>query len=143
MRSIQRMGIFAILILTICLIFTGCDDKKMTLNYADGSGNLYIVQSHPVPHLSYQPIQPASSSSGMYTGGDPVERDLNPADYQALTEKVQAALSNKAVHITDRIKMSGALELQGEGQSVSVILKPGCAEQLALENLLKQLKSQS
>lgn len=141
MRIQTRLSICVIFLISVVLILAGCETKKMTLNYADGSGNLYIVVSHPKPHLSYQPVQAATSSSGLYSGGEPVERDLSHEDLKALSDKVQAALNNPTVHIKERVKMSGALELRSDDRTVSIILQPACTEQIELENLLKQLRS--
>lgn len=141
MREVCRISVFVMILIVLSLFLIGCNQKQMTLNYADGSGNLYIVVSHPKPHLSYQPVKPGNSSSGLYSGGEPVERDLSPEDVNALSDKVQAAINNPSVHIKERVKMSGALELHSEDQMLSIILQPACTEQIELENLLKQLKN--
>jgi len=122
------------------LMLAGCKKDNLSVKYADGSGNLYVIISQPRPHLSYRPVSPALSSSGIYHGGEPVERNLEPTQIQALRVRLEAALKNQNVHIQHRVKMSGALEVYSDEQTFSVILSPGCAEQVALEKLLQTLK---
>lgn len=132
------------LILPICCLLllsliTGCEKlKQATISYGDGSGNSYVIT--PEPRLEYLPIEPAMSSSGSYDGGEPVNRPLSAAEHDQILAVMRAGLENRAVHITDRVKMSGQIRVQHGDGNLAVVLKPGCAEQQAIETLLKSLR---
>lgn len=131
------------LMLLLCLflvaLLPGCEDlDSATLTYADGSGNLFTVGKRPEAYIEYKPVKPANSSSGTYDGGEPVNRAITEARYGDILTAVQKAYANPAVHIPDRIMMSGAVTLSSKDKSVSFILKPGSSEQQELEKLLRQ-----
>lgn len=104
--------------------------------YADGSANRYIVTSDS---LQYDPVTPAESSTGTYSGGDPKSVSISAAQFEAISELFNKALANKAVHIEDRMKTSGAISVVKGETSTQVFLAPGCAEKDAIEGLLKQI----
>ncbi|HEY9843568.1 MAG TPA: hypothetical protein V6D23_24065 [Candidatus Obscuribacterales bacterium] len=112
--------------------------EKATILYADGSANSYLLTPKPEPQIEYSPVKPEFSSTGTYDGGEPVTRKISREQHQRILEAVRAALENKAVHIKDRIKMSGLVRVKTDEGEVTVILTPGCAEQKALEQALKQ-----
>lgn len=43
------------------------------IDYADGSGNRYalVAEAEPTVAVTYDPVTPATSSTGMYSGGPP------------------------------------------------------------------------
>lgn len=134
----QRYG----LLLLGCFMFLqllGCTEMdNATVRYGDGSGNSYIISPKPTPQIMYQPVKPEFSSSGEYDGGTPVTHKLTAAEHNQILAVLRAALENPAVHITQRVKMSGLISIKSSDKEASFILKPGCAEQQAIEKLLKQ-----
>ncbi|MCU0447450.1 MAG: hypothetical protein MUE85_21340 [Microscillaceae bacterium] len=106
--------------------------KNIPYYYIDGSNNKYIIQTDS---LEYVPIRPEQSSTGMYSGGEPAKKALKPEDYQKILLEFDKIFANTELHIEDRIKTSGVLDL---GNKKTVIFKDG-KEKQQLEALLKQL----
>jgi hypothetical protein len=104
--------------------------------YADGSANRYIITSDT---LKYDPVRPEESSTGTYSGGDPKVVSISPEQFESIGQLFDKALANKAVHIEDRIKTSGAISIVKGETRTQIILAPGCAEKEAIESLLKQI----
>ena len=48
--------------------------QKMKIEYYDGSGNAYSLQAM---QLTYKPMTPEMSSSGLYSGGDRARYESN------------------------------------------------------------------
>lgn len=82
---------------------------------ADGSANVYACEhTDATPaRCSYRPITPEESSTGHYSGGDPWEVALTPAQIDALWREVAAAHDNTASHTEDRAKTTVAIEADG------------------------------
>jgi len=137
MRRHQAFGLFWLLGCLLWLgLLAGCQNlKQATLYYADGSGNSYLIT--PEPRLEYRPVTAAMSSSGVYDGGEPFQRVLTSVEHDQLVAVIQAGLTNQAVQIEARVMRSGQITVQHADQKFSVILQPDCAEQVAIETLLK------
>lgn len=134
-RRWQSMLLLSLLLFASLI---GCEElDSVSLNYADGSGNVYLVAKNPEPYLEYKPVKPLNSSSGTYDGGEPVKRNITESRYGEILAAVQKAYANPDVQINERVMMSGAVTLGSKDKSISFILKPGCAEQQELESLLK------
>lgn len=117
-------------------LLTACMQAQPQYTYADGSANRYIITASS---LQYLPIKPEESSTGMYSGGDPANVNLTEAQFKSVQQLLEKAISATGNHITDRIKMSGAVTRTTASDTVTIILKPGVPEQAALESALKQL----
>ncbi|MCW5912886.1 MAG: hypothetical protein KIT62_17580 [Cyclobacteriaceae bacterium] len=102
------------------------------LIYADGSANRYEISAN---RLSYIPVKPEESSTGMYSGGEPATISLTQAEYLKLKDLFDQAMAQTEEHITDRIKTSGLVVI-GDKQ---IILKPGSPTMLQIEDTLKSL----
>jgi hypothetical protein len=134
----NRLGRLLMLCLMCLAFLIGCEEMDQArLVYADGSGNVYRVSKNPEPRIVYQPLKPAESSTGLYDGGEPVDRQITEAAYFEILKAVTAAYENKAAQIEDRIKTSGAVSIITQDKEISFILKPGSTELLTLEQLLK------
>jgi len=107
--------------------------------YADGSANRYIIMPD---RLEYDPVTPAESSTGTYSGGDPKSVSISAEQFEAIGQLFSKALDNKAVHIKDRIKTSGAISMVKGDIHTQVILAPKCVEKEAIESLLKKILSE-
>lgn len=103
-----------------------------TYRYADGNGNRYVITPS---QLSYDPIKAEESSSGVYQGGKPKTVRLTKDEYAAIRSAFETAMAATANHITNRIKMSGAITSPDQK---NYLLAPGCAEMTELESLLRQ-----
>jgi hypothetical protein len=106
------------------------------INYGDGNGNQYIVEQDGI---EYNPVKPKFSSSGIYNGGDHVKKKITHHQYDKIASIIKEALANKASHIKNRVKMSGAITMQ-EGNGVkSCILSPSSEELKEIEKILQDL----
>lgn len=110
-----------------------------TYHYHDGSNNVWKIGPK---YITYQPITPAMSSTGTYSGGEPYEKDISSEQYQALENLLKAGINNKAIHEEGRLKGSGMIvelitdHLAGAGYHLPM----RSAEKAAIEAWLKQLK---
>jgi hypothetical protein len=107
--------------------------------YSDGSANRYIVTANAV---EYDPVTPAESSTGTYSGGDPKTVSISDAQFEAIGQLFNTAVSNKSVHIKDRVKTSGAISIAKGNSNTQVILAPQCKEKQDIESFLKKILSE-
>jgi len=87
-----------------------------TLSYADGSANVYRFEATATGvRFVYDPVTPAMSSTGMYSGGDPVDVTIRADDPRIaeLWHHARALEADTAHHVADRCKGDGALTLDG------------------------------
>lgn len=141
MQKNLLLTISAAMALMLGAAFGSCNTKQMaTYQYADGSGNVYKIGGKDSRTLSYSPVTPIESSSGVYSGGEPFEKTMTPREYENLIESLEAGFKATGSHIDKRKMMSGlVIRKQGE-EETKVILKPGCAELKAIEAQLQAFK---
>lgn len=106
-----------------------------TYEYADGNGNIFVISAAA---LVYQPVKPAESSSGFYSGGKPQTVPLTKDQFQVIVRVMDNAIKNKEVHDANRVVMSGAITVISDERK-QVILKPGTQELAEIDSLLKGL----
>lgn len=104
--------------------------------YADGSNNTYILTGGLHPVLSYQPIQPKESSSGIYSGGESRTLELTLSQYSRLAAAFEGAASDTQDHLSQRTMISGLIRINRKGGTENYILRPQSPAQLNLEKLL-------
>jgi hypothetical protein len=123
-------------IILIHLLNFSCMNKATVFEYADGNGNTYKVQHSS---LEYIPVKKEESSSGMYSGGDARTVTLNAEQYKNITTLLESALNNTAIHINDRVMMSGVVRAVSSENKRSCIIKPGSDELRRIEQTLKSI----
>ncbi len=134
------------LLVTSCfiLIFTatsGCSEKNEAhYTYLDGSGNKYILSPDGI--LEYDPVRIEESSSGEYSGGEPVSKKVEPVVLDNIRTTFKTAIENKDIHIEKRVKLSGLIEVRGGKQKNIYILNPSSPKKDEIEQLLKSAISQ-
>ncbi len=106
------------------------------LDYADGSANAYHVSGDG--RFEYVPVTPERSSTGMYSGGDPRQLQLDAQTLAELRERVRALEANAALHVEDRGKGTGAFAVRDEAGERSFIIRRG-PELLAFDELIAGL----
>lgn len=129
-------SIFVLFFSILLVINFSCMKPDHRYQYSDGSANRYIITPNT---LEYDPITPAESSTGTYSGGDPKTVSISVRQFEAIGQLFDKALGNKAVHIQDRMKTSGAISIVKGGTHSTAILAPECAEKEAIETLLKKI----
>lgn len=133
-----------IILAIVCLvIFTrNTTDQQSVIrssySYADGSGNVYTLDSVTMT-IEYDPAKLEESSSGMYSGGKYTKKEISPKQYDAVASLFEKAATNQAAHIQLRIKGSGAATIKDETQTRDFILGGDTSEKIEIENMLKEL----
>jgi hypothetical protein len=80
-----------------------------TYKYLDGSGNSYIIEDEGKKTIEYVPVKPEYSSSGVYDGGEHIQKEISELQYDEITSIMDEVMRNKASHISSRVKTSGMI----------------------------------
>lgn len=112
---------------------------NVVYRYHDGSNNEWSIDPQKIV---YQPVTPAMSSSGIYSGGKPFEKAISVAQFNEIEVLLKAGVSNKTIHEDSRLKGSGMIiELITDTMIGSTYLLPmRSAEKAAIESWLGQFK---
>jgi hypothetical protein len=104
--------------------------------YHDGANNVWSIGHQKVV---YQPVPPAISSSGIYSGGIPFATVISTVQFTEIEALVKAGIANTASHEDARLKGSGMIiELVTDTMGgATFILKMWSAEKEAIENWLR------
>lgn len=108
-------------------------------SYHDGANNVWSIGPQKI---IYQPVTPAMSSSGIYSGGEPFEKTISAAQFTEIEALLKAGAANKTIHEDSRLKGSGMIiELITDTMIGSTYLLPmRSAEKAVIETWLGQLK---
>jgi hypothetical protein len=109
--------------------------------YADGAGNLYIINSKSI---EYRPITKAQSSSGNYSGGTPRTVKIDTVQYQTISMMLDRALNLKSIHVGDgkmgRAKGTGTISKQAKNRQVQTqVIAMESLERREIEAFLDRL----
>ena len=102
----KRLVIYTLLGLLIMAMSQCSNAQDPVYTYADGSANVYIIRNDTI---FYKPMTPEMSSSGTYSGGDPVQKALHGNEYEQIQALLDRAIGNPKVHIDDRVMQSGMI----------------------------------
>jgi hypothetical protein len=86
--------------------------------------------------FQYDPVTPILSSSGEYSGGEPIQKRISCETFDRIGEKVEKAVEETEFHIPNRIKGSGMIQIEKK----SFILKPDSPPRRKLEEALERIK---
>jgi hypothetical protein len=89
-----------------------------TLTVLDGSNNefIFIKKSDGSITFEYKPMQPLDSSSGSYSGGTPVFKNLEPGEWAKLMSMFQSGKTNAKPNAG---RSMGSLSLQYQSGTTS------------------------
>lgn len=133
----MKKTVLAASISIVFLLITGCDSKNQaTYNYLDGNGNKYTISEKS---LEYMPIDPDSSSSGFYSGGEYKKTKITESDYSSITSLLDETIIDTSIHIENRIMGSGLIILEKNNETISAIIKPHSNKQFRIEQLLNNI----
>jgi hypothetical protein len=104
--------------------------------YADGSGNVYVVKDLSV---EYKPVTPRNSSSGIYSGGEPASVTIASDQYDSLVNLLESAMANSSIHQTNREMMTGLIVKYSASDTTRVVLKRDSSEKNIIETTLMKL----
>lgn len=139
----NRYFVCFIIIFLNCIVATTYGSKtektKTIYSYSDGSGNTYVVAADGKKTIEYKPVTPEMSSSGIYSGGDYIKKEISQSQYESIISSLQKAIKNKKIHIKDRVKTSGMITIEKNKLKKTYIIKPKCKEQVNIEKVLKEI----
>lgn len=71
-------------IIFVCLLLFICYGRMQSITYIyrDGNSNSYIIQQGQVIEFEYLPVTIENSSSGMYSEGMPVKKNISQNDFE-------------------------------------------------------------
>ena len=99
------------------------------IRYDDHSGNRYRFGSGDdgaAAYVSYQPMTPERSSSGIFTGGEPHDGALSAAQASELLTAVLALESASDCHAETRMKGTGSFAIsEGAGKERRFLVRRG------------------
>ncbi|MDX1958694.1 MAG: hypothetical protein SFU98_08985 [Leptospiraceae bacterium] len=115
---------------------------KNNYRYIDGNGNVWKISEK---EMKYEPIKPAMSSSGIYSGGKAFKMNLEEDKFNELKVLLEKAILNQSSQIENRVKGSGlVVKLITEGViEKSVILNEKSIEKKNIEKFLTEFKNNS
>lgn len=117
--------------------------RDQEVRVEDGCANLYAVwvdQPSGQEAFQYFPMTPMASSSGRYSGGQPVHHigRMSSAQGSALRETVRACVADTAGQVAQRTMGTWCVTA---GPGVHVVLKPDSEHVQALQSQLTDLKN--
>ena len=101
-------------------------DPPWKIDYSDGSGNAYFFEGQPAGTIQavYRPVDPAQSSSGTYSGGEPWSVDLDVAGAGELWRWVEGLAADETIHVQDRQKGTGVVHLvSAQGDRSFIVMR--------------------
>lgn len=118
--------------------------SKDRYEYADGAGNLYIIN---LKSIEYRPITKAQSSSGIYSGGQPQTVKIDSVQYQTISMMLDRALNLKSIQVGDgklgRAKGTGLISKQTKNRPVQTqVIAMESLERREIEAFLHRLVSE-
>lgn len=114
-----------------------------SLTYHDGSGNGYRLVHEigaDVVQFVYTPVTPALSSSGTYSGGDPIMRELSASQAAAVISAALRLERNAEDHAPNRAMGTGSFRISTQGRERRFLISSGATLQ-AFHALAKHLRN--
>ncbi|MBU0489292.1 MAG: hypothetical protein KKD31_15205 [Bacteroidetes bacterium] len=129
----------SILIIAAVSAFTfGCKAQQTaTYIYADGSGNSYSISADSI---IYDPITPAESSSGYYSGGEPFAEKLDEIEFQYISAMLDKAMGAKDEQTDTRVMGTGLIVRTKNKKEQEVFLKEDSRMKAKIEAWLSGFK---
>ena len=92
---------------------TAVDENYSIHTFSDGNNNTYtITQTATGGILEYDPVTPEKSSSGYYSGGEPITKEITASEYQTIISAIENAAANTNDHSETRTKKSAQITIQ-------------------------------
>ena len=100
--------------------------------YVDGSNNEFIIRTDS---LIYNPVSPAESSSGEYSGGEPKSIPLNEPEFDFISTLVKSIIKDKKNQLDTRLMGCGTLVIGKK----SLFVDANSSLKIELENYLRNM----
>jgi hypothetical protein len=96
---------------------------------ADGSGNVWTIDGEgTAARATFAPVQPATSSSGVYSGGRAGAGPLTTTTTTTLWSRARGLVADASQQVPARAMGTVRLSLRAEGVDAVVILRAGAAD---------------
>lgn len=129
-------------------------NSDLSYIYADGSGNRYILRQAEASQresidadrrieLAYEPVTPAQSSSGVYSGGTPWTVTLSDEQSAGLARLFEDALHEESAHQENRAMGTGEVSRKTATNTTRRILASNAAIKARLEDELAKHRPQA
>ena len=106
----------------IILNMSSINAQSTIMVYTDQNNNTYTITETSV---EYDPITPAESSSGMYSGGEPWKKKIDNEVFYVIETWFNDISKDKPQHLKKRIKPSIVLSVKkGKKKEKVLIAKP-------------------
>jgi hypothetical protein len=109
--------------------------KDIILEYSDGNANIWIIREDSI---FYKPVIPIESSSGIYSGGKLMSKNILSKDFKSILEQFEEIFKNEAIQIPNRVMTSGLLSISEDGKPVKLVIIKNCPEKEKLESVLNK-----
>lgn len=96
------------------------------LDYMDGSANTYRFRQDAIDQpasFAYVPVTPEGSSSGTYSGGEPISGNLTGPEASQLWGLVRQLEAATADHVTDRAMGTGSFSYKAPAGNGAFLVK--------------------
>ena len=126
-----------VVILMCAVVLSQCkSDAIYNIKYTDQNNNHYLITQDT---FLYDPITAMESSSGVYDGGDPVNKEIPKATFNEVAALVKAMIDDKNLHSEKRLKGTSIIVVtQGNLNDKYFIKSNPIRDQL--ETLLEEIK---
>jgi hypothetical protein len=132
----MKIQVRIILILLLLNLLINCKTMKTTsLEYADGSGNIYKLNKNSIEYI---PVKPENSSSGFYSGGVAAKKEISEQQFLEIEKLFIEIFDKKEIQIENRIKTSGVLTIVRNKKNHTIIISKS-PKQTQIETELKKL----
>ncbi len=131
----KQLSLLAVLILTIPACMRSNMNAGTIYQYADGSGNKYVLKPD-TRQIAYRPVKPAQSSSGVYDGGDAATKIISSEKVTAIVKAIEDAAEKNSIHLNTRPMGSGTIVIERDGTSTRYVIDGGSPENERIEALL-------
>lgn len=111
------------------------------VSFSDGNANQYrFWRDDPdsPARFTYTPVEPIHSSSGIYSGGEPREGELTPAQSEELWAHVDAVTADTDHHVEQRTK--GTVVLEAATAEQTRLIQAFVGSGAALDKLIRFLR---
>ena len=129
------LGFISILI--VALSMSNCkSDAIYNIKYTDQNNNHYLVTQDT---FLYEPVSEENSSSGVYSGGDPVNKEIKKETFNQVADIVRKLMADSSNHSEKRVKTTSILVVTRGNLNDKYFLKAS-AERERLDRLLEEIK---